>query len=249
MPAWRALMDLPRDARLAAMRDPAWRQRLQADLEAFGPTGTRGPARRWVQVYLKQAPSDSLAPWIGQDIVTLAQTQGKTPAEILLDLSLATALRARFAYRTVAPDEEAIVGAILRDPHTIAGSSDAGAHLLTHCNAGYVTVVLQKWVREKGTLSLEEGIHHLTGRPAAILGLRDRGLLKPGYYADLVLFDPAQVGPTAREWLADLPGGGRRPIQRAVGIHAVFVNGQPILEEGVFTGIRPGQIIRGTAPA
>jgi N-acyl-D-aspartate/D-glutamate deacylase len=243
MPAWRKLMDLPRGERLAAMGAPAWRRDLQADLDAFGPGGGSGPARRWDQVYLKRAGAAAQEDLVGEDLVGLGRRWGKAPAEVLLDLSRESDLRARFAYRTVAPEEEDEVGALLRDGATVAGSSDAGAHLVSHCNAGFVTVVLKKWVREKGTLTLAEGVHHLTGRPAAILGLADRGLLRPGYKADLVLFDRETIGPTEREMVDDLPGGRWRPIQKARGIGMVIVNGKPILEEGRFTEELPGHVI------
>src|SRR5439155_1666863 len=113
MPSWRSLMDLERGERLAAAGDPAWRIALQADLDRYGPGGGGAPARRWDQVYLKRAGSLSREPLVGQDLLSLSQQLGKSPAEVLIDLSVESDLRARFAYRTVAPAEEDEVGALL----------------------------------------------------------------------------------------------------------------------------------------
>jgi len=106
-----------------------------------------------------------------------------------------------------------------------------------------VGVLLGHWVRERGVLTLEEAVRRLTSLSARLLGITDRGLVREGLAADLVLFDPARIRALPRETVADLPGGGRRIIQRAEGVHAVIVNGQPLIEDGRATGAMPGRVL------
>jgi N-acyl-D-aspartate/D-glutamate deacylase len=125
--------------------------------------------------------------------------------------------------------------------------SDAGAHVDTLCDQGFTTTLLGHWVRERGTLALEEAVRLLTSVPAERYGLGLRGRLTPGYWADLVLFDPARVATRRTEMVHDLPRGQRRLMQRAEGIHYVFVNGTALVERGVPVDRRPGRVLRGGA--
>ena len=134
---------------------------------------------------------------------------------------------------------------ILRSPHIVPGPSDAGAHLLRASNAGFPTRLLGDWVRERQALTLEQAVHLLSGRAAMELGIRNRGLLQAGHAADVVLFDAETVGALDKEFVADLPGGGERWIQRAEGIEAVIVNGESLIERGEATGRWSGQTLRG----
>jgi N-acyl-D-amino-acid deacylase len=115
--------------------------------------------------------------------------------------------------------------------------SDAGAHLTFFNDAGYGLHLLGHWAREKKVLSLEEAARKLTSHPAQVFGIRERGALKPGYWADLLLFDPAKVGRGAKRRVNDLPGGGPRLTCDPAGVHGVWVSGQRPEE-------LPGQLLR-----
>jgi N-acyl-D-aspartate/D-glutamate deacylase len=131
-----------------------------------------------------------------------------------------------------------------RDHRVVVGGSDAGAHLDMTCGAVYSTGLLEGAVRKRNLIGWEEAIAHLTDRPARLYGLRDRGRLAPGYWADVVVFDPESVGPGPVRLREDLPGGASRLYAEATGIERVIVNGREIVAEGEFTGDVPGQLLR-----
>ena len=109
-----------------------------------------------------------------------------------------------------------------------SGLSDAGAHASQLCDAVFSTYLLEHWVRETGTLTLEQAVWRITGHPAAVFGIPGRGRVAPGYFADLVAFDPAAVGVERMERVYDLPAGADRLIARSHGLHQVWVNGELI---------------------
>jgi N-acyl-D-amino-acid deacylase len=142
-------------------------------------------------------------------------------------------------------DEEA-VGRMLRDPYASIALSDAGAHLTFFCDAGFGLHLLGQWVRERGVLTLEEAVWQLSGRPAEIFGIRDRGRIAPGLAADLLLFDPAAVGRGPSRRVFDLPGGAPRLTTPALGVHGLWINGTQVADA---TGLiaeeeRPGRLLR-----
>jgi N-acyl-D-aspartate/D-glutamate deacylase len=129
---------------------------------------------------------------------------------------------------------------VWRDPRTVVGGSDAGAHLDMMCGATYSTAVLAHAVREFGVISLEEAIEQLSDVPARLYGLRGRGRISDGYAADTVLFDPDTVGYEPERMREDLPGGAWRLYAEGIGIHHVLVNGTPIVNDGRILGNTPG---------
>jgi N-acyl-D-aspartate/D-glutamate deacylase len=129
------------------------------------------------------------------------------------------------------------------------GLSDAGAHASQLCDACAPTELLGTWVRERGVLSLEDGVRRLTAQPAEVFGITDRGRLAPGLAADVTVFDPETVGCTALRRVRDFPAGADRLVSDATGIRAVVVNGVVIREDGRDavdpTGPLPGRVLRG----
>src|SRR5262249_17773972 len=123
----------------------------------------------------------------------LAAARGVPPTDLMLDLALASDLETRFRLAVLNTDP-AIVAELLAHPASTLGLSDAGAHASQLCDACAPTELLGTWVRERGVLSLEEGVRRLTGQPAEVFGLTDRGRLAPGLAADVAIFDPAAVG-------------------------------------------------------
>jgi N-acyl-D-aspartate/D-glutamate deacylase len=126
----------------------------------------------------------------------------------------------------------------------VVGGSDAGAHLDTMCGAIYSTSMLGDGVRKRGLLSWEVAVYELTEVPARLYGLRDRGRVSPGWFADLVVLDPDRVGQCQEYTRTDLPGGASRLYAEAEGIEHVLVNGTEIAGSGEFTGATPGVVLR-----
>ncbi len=178
-------------------------------------------------------------------VVDIARERGTHPADLILDLALATDLQARFRI-PMSNRDDALVGQLLRDPYTVLGLSDAGAHASQLCDACMTTSFLQKWVREKCCVGLEAAIRMMTGWPADLYGIRDRGLLRPGMAADIVVFDMDTVAAGPLERVHDMPGGADRMVSRAHGIDHVIVNGQPIRAHGadVVGDALPGALLR-----
>jgi N-acyl-D-aspartate/D-glutamate deacylase len=133
---------------------------------------------------------------------------------------------------------------VWQDPRAIVGGSDAGAHLDTMCGAIYSTSMLGDGVRARGLLSWEQAVRLLTDVPARLYGLRDRGRLVAGGFADVVVFDPATIGHGVVRTRDDLPGGASRLYADAVGVGHVLVNGTEIVRDGDFTGAVPGSVLR-----
>lgn len=177
-----------------------------------------------------------------------AAEAGVHPTDFMLDISLESELEARFRM-PVANHFEDEVEPLLKDPNTVIGLSDAGAHASQLCDACLPTHLLGRWVREKKVFGIEEAVRMLTSRPAEVFGITDRGTLAEGRPADIVVFDPETVGcgPVQRVW--DFPAGADRLISEADGIDAVVVNGTVIRQNGkdavAADGPLPGRMLRG----
>jgi N-acyl-D-aspartate/D-glutamate deacylase len=170
--------------------------------------------------------------------------QNKDPLDAFLDLALDENLETIFWNANNGGDWNAM-GEILRSPYVLIGTSDAGAHVLFGADFGYGTILLGLWVRERQVMTLEQAIYKLTFHPASIFGLSGRGLLRPGYAADIAVFDPKTIHAEEPEWANDYPAGSKRMVQRAIGMHYTIVNGMVINDQGRMTGDLPGQVIRG----
>jgi N-acyl-D-aspartate/D-glutamate deacylase len=164
------------------------------------------------------------ARYVNRYAAEIADNEGRHPLDVVLDLSLDEDLQTAFLGRFLNVGDEG-VARLLKHEAGVVALSDAGAHLIYMCDAGFGLHFLAHWVRERGDFDLAEGVRRLTSHPADLYGIPDRGRISVGAHADLLLFDPATVGVTPAERLADLPGGGRRTIRRPTGVHGVFCNG------------------------
>jgi len=229
-----ALMGKPRAARLAAYRDRAWRERALTEL------GKTALPPRWDSIEV--AESVKHAPLVDRRVAELAQQRGATPFDVMLDLSLEEDLETRFRCIQSNDDEEGIAH-LLRAKHVVLGLSDAGAHVGQLCDAPLPTDLLGNWVRERGVLGLEEAVRKLTSEPAALFRFTDRGVLRPGAWADVTVFDPATVAPGALRRVRDFPADADRLTADAPeGVRHVLVNGTPIRADGASDlGQRPGR--------
>ena len=183
--------------------------------------------------------------WQQQTVAEMARATGADPLDAMLDLAIDEDLDTEFSALLLNSDENA-VGEMLRHPHSLVSLSDAGAHLTLFNDAGFGLHLLGHWVRDLGILKLEEAVQKITAHPASIFGIPERGVLKAGNHADLLLFDPATVDRGPKKRVQDLPAGGARLITPPVGVHGVWVNGARVADErgSLPLAALPGRVLR-----
>jgi N-acyl-D-aspartate/D-glutamate deacylase len=180
----------------------------------------------------------------GPTMAELAEQRGVDAFDLMIDLALEDDLRTRFRI-VLANDDEAELAGLLQDERTVLGLSDAGAHASQLCDANFSTHLLSEWVREQGVLTLEQAVWRLSGQAADVFRLEGRGHIVEGGAADLVVFDPDEVGSEPLERVWDLPAGADRLIAHSRGIEHVWVNGTAIRRDGEDLDARPGTLLRG----
>lgn len=224
LPAFADLVAVPVDRRHGVFRDHAWRARAWREFES----GTwLNP--RWQTITVAFSPSRP--DLVGAPVAAVAAERGTTPFEVICDLALDDDLASRFTV-TFANDDKDGVSALVRSEGCIMGLSDAGAHVGQICDAVMPTDFLAAWVRDRDVMPLERGVHKLTGEIADVLRL-DRGRLRPGDHADLVVLDYAALSPGPTRRVRDLPADGERLVADApTGIDHILVAGVPIREHG-----------------
>lgn len=240
-PVWKNLMFLPVEVRKQAFADPDTRKKLRADLASSSPTNFH---KRWDIPKVEKVVKPENQKYVGKTIEELGKMRNQDPLDAFLDLALEEDLGTIFWNANNGGDWNAM-GEILRSPYVLIGTSDAGAHVLFGADFGYGTTLLGLWVRERQVMTLEQAIYKLTFHPASIFGLQGRGLLRPGYAADIAIFDPNTVHAEEPEWADDFPANSKRMVQRAIGMHYTIVNGTVINDHERMTGDLPGQVLRG----
>ena len=242
LPEWRPLRERPLAAQREALRDPALRAQLvraarEAEYADAVGAEARPPDYDWIF-----ALEDPLGPH--RSVAELARERGVDPVAGMIEMALERDLRC-FFLQPLANEDPAQVLRLMQHPRSVVTFSDSGAHVSQMMDASIPTHLLGHWVRRAGALSLEEAVRMLTLEPASAWGFHDRGLLREGLVADLVVFDPERVAPKLPVVRADLPGGARRLVQHASGIAATVVAGQVLLRDGEHTGALPGRVLRG----
>jgi N-acyl-D-aspartate/D-glutamate deacylase len=240
-------MDLPMEQRLAALRDPEKRAQLReaSTQRQRRRPGVPGRFVKWSSIVVRKAALDANRALEGRGLEEIARQQGKHVADVMLDLALAERLETVFELKTRSAEEDVRMAEMVKSGLAIPSQSDAGAHLNTNfCTAGESSYVLAEWVRERQLLTLEDAIRRFTFQPARTMGLHDRGLVREGMAADLMVFDLASIGVREDEVSSDGPSGASRRLQRADGVHWVVVGGQVVLEQGKHTGALPGRVLR-----
>ena len=174
----------------------------------------------------------------------IARERGVDPAAAMIDLALEKDLD-RFFVHPVANESQDDVLDMMRHPRAVVTFSDWGAHVSQIVDSSLQTHLLSHWVRDKQAFTLEQAVRMLTLVPATHWGFADRGLVREGFVADLVVFDPDTIAPELPEVVHDLPAGARRLVQRARGIAATVVGGEVLLRDGKHTGALPGRLLRG----
>jgi N-acyl-D-aspartate/D-glutamate deacylase len=241
---WDSLMALPVEEKLRQLRDPALR--AEWNRLAQSTPGTTRAIANWGGYYVLETFSDEWKPHEGRLVGEIARDLGREPWDVLCDIVIADRLRTVIANQDRGQDDATWARRVevWRDERAIVGASDAGAHLDMIDSFSYSTTLIARAVRERSLLPLEEAVHLLTGAPATLYGLRDRGRVAVGMCADLQVFDPATIGPGPVAMRYDLPGGAGRVYGEAVGVHHVVVNGVPCVEHGELLPARPGRLLR-----
>jgi N-acyl-D-amino-acid deacylase len=194
------------------------------------------------RIVIDEARREDLKALEGMTIDRIARDRGKDPVDTFLDVALEDDLAVR--YTMIPPDEDRI-HELIGDRRTMIGLSDGGAHVNSHCEAGYPTYLIGHWVRDRHALALEHAIKRITSEPADFFGIVGRGRLAPGMAADVTVFDFDTIGPAGRQKLVrDLPGSGERFVVPSRGIEYTIVNGQLLYEHGRHTGALPGTVLR-----
>jgi N-acyl-D-amino-acid deacylase len=243
-PVFAELMPQSLAERSAAYADPAWRQRVLD----YWSGGTFFKPRWETYEVMESATRPDL---IGRRLTDIAAESGADPFEYLLDFAIAepaTTLRVRAVLANDDPDG---ITMLLQEPGVTLGLSDAGAHVGQLCDAPQATDLLGNWVRDRQVISLERAVRMLSGQQADLFGFADRGYLRVGAFADIVVFDPATVAPGPLRRIRDFPANGERlTADQPEGMRHLLVNGSVVRRDGVLdTGVvatKPGRVL---APA
>jgi len=241
LPVWDEFRKQPHEAQLAGLKDPQTREALVnavKDGKYNRAIGAEAPPPDWEKFFIYDTP---LPPW--RTLAQASAESGTHPAEIIIDLALASDLDALFMQPlTWSSDEDTV--AVMRHPHCVMTFSDSGAHVSQIADSSIHSHLIAYFCREKQLLTLPECIEMITSRGARAWGFADRGELREGAVADINIFDPLTFGPEMPEVVHDLPTGARRLSQRSRGIKATLVAGEVLIENGEHTGALPGRLLR-----
>jgi N-acyl-D-amino-acid deacylase len=248
LPSWRSIRALPLDEQKRRLRDPAVRRELvaaEAKMKPRDKTFQGGGAATTDPRKPDYANLFALkgVDWDDPTVEQLAKARGQHPVEVMIDLSLADEDQI-YVQPLVNETPDDVLG-ILRHPRTLATFSDSGAHVCQEMGSSLQTHFLSYWVRKRGAFTLEQAIRKLTHDNAVAWELNDRGLVREGYRADLLVFEEDRIRPRLPTVERDLPGGARRLVQKAEGIRATVVNGSVAFENGEATGVNGGQVLKG----
>ena len=248
LPGWQAPRKLPLDEQKRRLADPEGRRRLVAEEAQLKPRDSSLQGGGAATTDPRKPDYANFYPMLGVDwddpsVADLARQSGKHPVETIIDLCFED--DNRVFVQTLVNESPADVLGILKHPPTFATFSDSGAHVCQEMGSSLQTHLLSYWVRNKRQFTLEEAVRMLTFDNASAWELPDRGLVRTGYVADLVIFDEQRVKPRLLTVEQDLPGGARRLVQKADGIAATIVNGTVAVENGEATGDFAGQVLKG----
>ena len=242
LPVWREIRKLPLAEQKERLRDRTLRPKLvEAARAKFDgkPIGTeaRPAVFDWLFVMDNvHGPHRSVA--------AVARERGSDPVEAMIDVALERDFDA-FFFQPIANEDQDVALELMRYKHAVVTFSDSGAHVSQLMDSSLQTHLLAYWVREKQAFTLEEAVRMLTLVPATHWGFADRGLIREGLAADLVVFDPDSIAAEMPEVVNDLPAGAKRLVQRSRGIAGSVVNGETVLRDGKPTGALPGRRLRG----
>lgn len=241
-PEWHRIPNAADDAeRARLLRDPNWRAAARAQWDVT--PSSMFPAQHPQRVRFIEVTKPELEPWLGRTLADLVEARGGHPSDVLADWLLENDLRPGVLVVGVANSNVDDVAALLVDPDTVIASSDAGAHVQMMCAAGDTTLLLERHVRDRGDLTLEQAVHELTGKLAGAFGFYDRGVVAQGKVADLTVFALDELHWDADVFVDDLPGGARRLRRPPGGYRYTLAQGEVTQEAGVPTDARPAGVL------
>ncbi len=242
LPVWKELRALPLAEQKQRLRDPELKRKLveaAAQRADRAPIGAEPRAAAYDSIFLMDTAEGP-----HRSIAEIARERGIDPVAAMIDLALERDLD-RFFLQPIANEDQDDALELIKHPRTVVTFSDSGAHVSQIMDASLQTHLLSHWVRAKQALTLEQAVRMLSFEPATHWGFADRGLVREGFAADLVVFDPDTIAPEMPDVVNDLPAGARRLVQKARGIAATVVNGEVVLRDGKHTGALPGRLLRG----
>lgn len=244
IPGWQAVLGVPVPERVERLQHPDTRVMLLENSKS-PQAGVFRRLADWGDYIVGDtycAANDGLK---GRSVREIAVERGRSQFGTFLDISIADDLRTVWWPTPQDDDAESwrMRAELWNDPRAMIGGSDAGAHLDRMCGAPYPTRFLADCIRGRRLIPVEQAIRLMTSAPAALFGLRDRGVLRPGAHADIVVFDPATIGSDDATLVADLPGGSSRLTAGSRGVDRVLVNGTTIVEHCCTTGATPGTVL------
>jgi N-acyl-D-aspartate/D-glutamate deacylase len=245
IPGWGEVMGLPERERMAKLADPSVRATLDERARSKEAGVFRGLSH-WGTYVIGDTYTAANQGYAFRTVADIAAERGTAPFDTLLDIVLADELRTVLWPNTDDGDERTwtLRAAVWSDPRAMVGGSDAGAHLDRMCGSNYATAFLGDCLRGRKLVPVEKAVHMMTQQPAALFGLRDRGLVREGFAADLFVFDPETVASEPARLVHDLPGDTPRLYAGSHGVVRVLVNGVETVREGAATGALPGSLLR-----
>jgi N-acyl-D-aspartate/D-glutamate deacylase len=246
VPGWDWLFDLDVPARIAALRQPDVRRQL-AESAAAQTSGLALLVRNWGRYRVNEVKTAALRPLVGRYVDEIAQERGVSDFDAMVDIAIAGDLDVGFVRFQYADDDDWSWQArleVLKDERVIPEASDAGAHLDMMCGADFPTRCFAELVRDRKAFTPEEFVHRFADAPARLYGLKGRGQLVAGAWADVAVLDPDTVGSTGLKTIEDFPGGTSRLTAHSSGVSHVLVAGTPVVVDGTLTGERPGRLLR-----
>lgn len=245
LPGWQVALNIPHAERKQRLSDPAFRAELSAKA-ALPEAGIFARLTHWGRYVIGDTYAEANAGTRGRRVADIAAERGTTEWDTLLDIVVADDLK---TVLWPSPPEGGDRTWELRrdtwlDSRAMIGGSDAGAHLDRMCGAPYPTRFLGDCLRGRKLVPVETAVRLMTSDPASLFGLKDRGVLRPGAFADVTVFDPNTVASESATLVNDMPGGSARLTAGSIGVHRVLVNGVVVIEDGRPTGARSGRILR-----
>ena len=252
LPAWGRVFGLPDlQQKIAAFSDPDTRAQLVSEATPGGDAPELAALRRRLDdAYIRGVARPENHDLVGRRLGDLAEERGTTVVDVMIDIALSEDLQTEFKNDGLGHIDVQPVGEMLSHPNVLIGASDAGAHVQAFATYGDTGYLFSRFVRSAGVLRTEQAVRRLTLEPALAWGLRDRGLLNPGYAADMVVFDPDTIDRGDEVGASDLPGDGFRYIRHSVGVDTVVVNGDVTWSADTgYSAAHAGQVVSLSTPA
>lgn len=237
LPSWYALMRFSdHDGIKAAFEDPAKRAALVQEASAMMPL--------WSVLTLRRVNTEKNAHLVGQTLAAIASERDSNPLDVMIDLSIEEDLDAHFLAASMGHNDDLAVADLLKQPNVMIGASDGGAHILSFSTYGDTGYLFSKFVRDCAAMSVEHAVQKITSEPAEIWGIAERGQLKPGFIADITIFDAATIARGEEYYVQDVPGEGFRYVRDAQGVSQVLISGAVAYDQTYgYSEARTGKIV------